>query len=133
MSLRGGESPLGAEPETSVQTLAPFPPRSPLSRPNAIGAMQDVAIHAVIVSGVQSPWDAISKAAGVRDVMLTGGLVALGKARAGEPVAGGRPPSFLRIVPDPKLLEGSIIPPVIPNAIDVRIVNYSVTAEMPAK
>jgi hypothetical protein len=95
--------------------------------------MQDVAIHAVIVSGVQSPWDAISKAAGVRDVMLTGGLVALGKARAGEPVAGGRPPSFLRIVPDPKLLEGSIIPPVIPNAIDVRIVNYSVTAEMPAK
>jgi len=88
MSLRGGESPLGAEPETSVQTLAPFPPRSPLSLPNAIGAMQDVAIHAVIVSGVQSPWDAISKAAGVRDVMLTGGLVALGKARAGDRLLG---------------------------------------------
>jgi len=39
----------------------------------------DVAINAVIVSAAQSPWDAIRRAPGVRNVIITGGIIALGK------------------------------------------------------
>jgi hypothetical protein len=57
--------------------------------------------------------------------------VALGKAsKHAETIGDGTPPSFLRIIPDLKLLNGSIVPPVVPNIIDVRIVGYSVTADM---
>jgi len=38
----------------------------------------DVHINAVIVSAAQSPWDAITKAPGVRHVIVTGGIIALG-------------------------------------------------------
>jgi len=133
MSLRGGESPFGAEFGTLAQAPASFPPVPPLGPSIATGATQDVAIHAVIVSGVQSPWKAISKAAGVRNITLTGGLVALGRSpRSNETAAGGSPPSFLKIIPDAKLLNGSLAPPIVPNVVDVRIVGYSVTADMPA-
>jgi hypothetical protein len=88
---------------------------------------RDVAINAVIVSGTQSPWDAIGKIPGVGNVILTGGLVALGKTPiAGELPGGGPQPSWLRLVPDLKLLNGSVIPPVVPNVIDVRITRYSI-------
>jgi hypothetical protein len=47
-------------------------------------------------------------------------------------VASGSLPAFLKIIPDPKLLNGSLIPPVVPNVIDVRITGYSVIADMPS-
>ena len=129
MSLRGGEAPSSIDSGAFAPPSAPFPPGLPLGTG---GVAQDVAIHAVIVSGIQSPWNAISRAPGVRNLTLTGGLVALGRTpRPGEAVAGGSPPSFLKIIPDPKLLSGSIIPPVTLNVIDIRIAGYSVSADMP--
>ena len=89
----------------------------------------DVGINAVIVSGAQSPWDAIGKVPGVGTVTVTGGIIALGKTPIpGEPPGGGPQPPWLRLVPDLKLLDGSVIPPVVPNVIDVRIIRYSVEA-----
>ena len=47
----------------------------------------DVGINAVIVSGTQSPWDAIGKVPGVGTVTVTGGIIALGKT----PIPGEAP------------------------------------------
>jgi len=95
----------------------------PSGRP-APSAPVDVAINAVIVSAAQSPWDAISKAPGVRNVIVTGGIVALGKTPIpGEIPGGGPQPAWLRVIPDLRLLDGSAIPPVVPNVIDIRIMN----------
>ena len=89
----------------------------------------DVGINAVIVSGAQSPWDAIGKVPGVGTVTVTGGIVALGTTPLpGEPPGGGPQPPWLRLVSDLKLLDGSVIPPVVPNVIDVRITRYSIEA-----
>jgi len=89
----------------------------------------DVGIHAVIVSGAMTPWDAIGKVPGVGMVTVTGGIVALGTTPIrGEPPGGGPQPSWLRLVPDLDLLNGSVIPPVVPNVIDVRITRYSIEA-----
>jgi hypothetical protein len=129
MSLRGGEASSSTDSGAFVSSSASSPPGLPFGS-GEVG--QDVAIHAVIVSGAQSPWNAISKAPGVRNITLTGGLIALGKApRPGETAPSGPPPSFLKVIPNPQLLNGSIIPPVVPNVIDVRIEGYSVTSEMP--
>jgi len=50
-------------------------------------------------------------------VIVTGGIVTLGK----KPIPGGGPqPAWLRVIPDPRLLDGSAIPPVVPNIIDIR-------------
>jgi hypothetical protein len=135
MSLRGGASPSSPDLLASTQPPASLPIGAPPGPPfGPGGGTQDIAIHAVIISGAQSPWQAISKAPGVRNVTLTGGLISLGKTtQPGEPVAGGTPPPFLKIIPEPKLLNGSIIPPVVPNVIDVRIVGYSVRSEIPVK
>lgn len=133
MSLRGGV-PEGSVSSTGFGGVIVPPGAQPFLPLPSGGASQDVAIHAVIISGAQSPWSAISKAPGVRNVTLMGGLVALGKVpRPGEAAPGGTPPTFLKVIPDPKLLDGSIIPPVVPNIIDVRIVGYSVTADMPTE
>jgi hypothetical protein len=84
----------------------------------------DVAINAVIVSAAQSPWDAITKANEVRNVIVTGGIIALGKTPIeGEIPGGGPQPAWLRLVPDLRLLNGSMIPPVVPNVIDIRILD----------
>ena len=89
----------------------------------------DVGIHAVIVSGAMSPWDAIGKVPGVDTVTVTGGIVALGTTPLpGEPQGGGPQPPWLRLVPDLKLLNGSVIPPVVPNVIDVRITRNTIEA-----
>ena len=129
MSLRGGEAASSRDSGAFVPSSVSFPPGPPLGS-GAVG--QDVAIHAVIVSAVQSPWNAISKAPGVRNIALTGGLIALGKApRPGETARSGPPPSFLKVIPNPQLLNRSIIPPVVPNVVDVRIEGYSVMSKMP--
>jgi hypothetical protein len=86
------------------------------------GESVDVAINAVIVSAAQSPWDAITKSLGVRNVIVTGGIIALGKTPIeGEIPGGGPQPAWLRLIPDLRLLNGSMIPPVVPNVIDIRI------------
>jgi hypothetical protein len=97
-----------------------FTPGSAIRR----GAPVDVAINAVIVSAAQSPWDAITKGPGVRNVIVTGGIIALGKTPIeGEIPGGGPQPAWLRLIPDLRLLNGSMIPPVVPNVIDIRILD----------
>jgi len=90
----------------------------------------DVAINAVIVSAAQSPWDAIRRAPGVRNVIVTGGIIALGKTPIpGEIPGGGPQPAWLRLIPDLRLLNGSAIPPVVPNVIDIRIMNCPIAID----
>jgi hypothetical protein len=92
----------------------------------------DVRINAVIVSAAQSPWDAITKAPGVRNVIVTGGIIALGKTPIeGEVPGGGPQPSWLRLIPDLDLCSGKKIPPVVPNVIDIRIMNCPITIVEP--
>jgi hypothetical protein len=90
----------------------------------------DVEINAVIVSAAQSPWDAIRRAPGVRNVIITGGIIALGKTPIpGEIPGGGPQPAWLRLIPDLRLLNGSAIPPVVPNVIDIRIMNCPISID----
>ena len=77
--------------------------------------MENIEIHAVIVSAAQSPWDAIKRAPGVGTITVVGGIVALGKTPIpGEIPGGGPQPDWLRLIPDLRLLNGSMIPPVDP-------------------
>jgi hypothetical protein len=41
----------------------------------------------------------------------------------GEPPPGSPQPAWLRIIPDPPLLDGSVIRPAVPNLIDIRWLN----------
>ena len=120
---RGGE---GVVP--TVNNGAPVGAAPALGGPGA--APVDVAINAVIVSAAQSPWDAIRRAPGVRNVIITGGIIALGKTPIpGEIPGGGPQPAWLRLIPDLRLLNGSAIPPVVPNVIDVRIMNCPIAID----
>ena len=113
---------------STVNTGIPGGGPPALSGPGA--APVDVAINAVIVSAAQSPWDAIRRAPGVRNVIVTGGIIALGKTPIpGEIPGGGPQPAWLRLIPDLRLLNGSAIPPVVPNVIDVRIMNCPIKIE----
>jgi hypothetical protein len=92
----------------------------------------DVRINAVIVSAAQSPWDVVTKAPGVRNVIVTGGIVALGKTPIEGEISGGGPqPTWLRLIPDLRLLNGSMFPPVVPNVIDIRIMSCPFKIEEP--
>lgn len=92
----------------------------------------DIHINAVIVSAAQSPWDAIAKAPGVRNVIVAGGIIALGKEPIdGEIPNGGPQPPWLRLIPDLRLLNGSMIPPVVPNVIDIRTMSCPFKIEDP--
>jgi hypothetical protein len=83
-----------------------------------------VAINAVVVSGANSPWGAVQRAPGVGNVTVTGGIIALGKTPLpGENPPGSPQPAWLRVIPDLRLLNGSVIPPVVPNIIDIRWLN----------
>jgi hypothetical protein len=116
---RGGSAP---NDFTGLGVAELVPGVAKLSGPPA--APVDVAINAVIVSAAQSPWDAVRKAPGVGNVIVTGGIIALGKTPIdGEIPGGGGQPAWLRLIPDLRLLNGSVIPPVVPNVIDIRILN----------
>ncbi|MBV8482450.1 MAG: hypothetical protein JO077_06250 [Verrucomicrobia bacterium] len=120
---RGGE---GVVP--TVNNGAPIGAAPALGGP--VAAPVDVAINAVIVSAAQSPWDAIRRAPGVRNVIITGGIIALGKTPIpGEMPGGGPQPAWLRLIPDLRLLNGSAIPPVVPNVIDIRIMNCPIAID----
>ncbi len=49
----------------------------------------DVGINAVIVSGARTPWEAIGKGPGVRNVTVTGGIIALGETALAKPPSHG--------------------------------------------
>jgi hypothetical protein len=98
----------------------------------AVGAPpSDVGINALIVSGAPTPWEAIGKVASVRNVIVTGGIVALGETPLDNldpqvsASAANNPPAWLRFKPDLRYLNGSVFPPVIPNVIDIRTLSYS--------
>jgi hypothetical protein len=113
-------------PDADVTTTPPggFPPPG--------GPPENVEIHAVIISAAQSPWDAIQRAPGVGTITVVGGIVALGKTPIpGEIPGGGPQPDWLRLIPDVRLLNGSMIPPVVPNIIDIRWLNCPIKVEEP--
>ena len=121
---RGGFFPVNEADADSGTTGIPFGgPRK---------ASVDVHINAVIVSAAQSPWDAIEKAPGVGNVIVTGGIIAMGKAPIDGEIPGGGPqPLWLRLFPDLRLLNGSAIPPVVPNVIDIRILSCPIQISYP--
>ncbi len=106
-------SPSG--PSTSNLT----PPSAPSGAPSNI--------HAVIVSGLSDPARVVVSP----NVILTGGIVALGKNNPTASTPSAWSPG-LKIIPDYGLLTGEKIPPITPNIIDVRIVRLDVTADFPS-
>ena len=88
-----------------------------------------MGINAVIVSGARTPWEAIGRSPGVRNVIVTGGIIALGETALPKPspsVAVGtaeNPPAWLKFKPDSRYLNGSVFPPVVPNVIDIRTIS----------
>jgi len=63
-------------------------------------------------------------------VSLTDGIVALGNSSSTQQSTMLMWPQNVRITPDQDLLNGTKIPPVTPNIVDVRIQHYSVEAKM---
>jgi len=111
-SFENGGAPLAAG--GSVGPGAGAAPAAPI----------DIAIDAVIVSRANSPWAAVQRGPGVRNITVAGGIIALGRTPSpGEPPPGSAQPGWLRVIPDPRLLDGSVIPPVVPNLIDIRWLN----------
>jgi hypothetical protein len=124
---RGGFIPTNPTDTVKLETGGTLPPGA--AAPNAA---VDVQIKAVIVSAAQSPWDAITKGPGVRNVIVTGGIIALGKTPIdGEIPGGGTQPLWLRLVPDLDLCSGKKIPPIVPNVIDIRTMNCPIEITSP--
>ena len=108
------------------------PPAAPglASSPGGGPAGEDVRINAVIVTGAVTPWGAIRKVAGIRNVYVTGGIIALGQTPLpGELPPGSPQPKWLHVIPDLSLERDERFPPVVPNIIDVRIMYFPVQAD----
>ena len=114
-------------------TQSPGNPGSPGREPNSAPppptaetpAKRRAEIHAVIVSGLADPSQVLRG-----NVHLTGGIVALGSPDSSAPQPPGRWDPNVKITPDPELLNGNKIPPLVPNVIDVRIMHHEVSATM---
>ena len=86
-------------------------------RRRAPAAPVDIAINAVIVSGAHSPWGAVQRGPGVRTITVTAGIIALGATPLpGEPPPGSARPGWLRVIRDPRLLNGSVIRRLCPTS-----------------
>ena len=109
--------PDGSPASVSPPSSNPVPPApvTPSARRNQI--------HAVIVSGLSDPSQVLTG-----NVELTGGIVALGPPDPTNPQIAGHWDPNVRITPDPELLNGHKIPPLVPNVIDVRIMHHEVSA-----
>ena len=111
----GSAASPGGEPDV----VPPPPPPPTTSNPSKPRAQ----IHAVIVSGLADPSQVLRG-----NVHLTGGIVALGSPDPTAPQTPGRWDPNVRITPDPELLNGHKIPPLVPNIIDVRIMHHEISA-----
>jgi hypothetical protein len=114
----GNPVPAGAE---EAGTFSPAAPTAPPEPGPGVPSTRRAQIHAVIVSNLSDPSQVLSG-----NVNLTGGIIALGPPTPSQKP--GRWDPNVRITPDPDLLNGSKIPPLVPNVIDVRITHYEVTA-----
>jgi len=124
----GGSVPGGPPPGAPGLASSPGGPGG--GGPAGGGAGEDVRINAVIVTGAVTPWGAIRKVAGIRNVYVTGGIIALGQTPLpGELPPGSPQPKWLHVIPDLSLLRGERFPPVVPNIIDVRIMYFPVEAD----
>jgi hypothetical protein len=125
----------GAEPVPGSPGVSRNPgnPGTPGREPNSAPppptaetpAKTRAEIHAVIVSGLADPSQVLRG-----NVHLTGGIVALGSPDSSAPQPLGRWDPNVKITPDPELLNGNKIPPLVPNVIDVRIMHHEVSATM---
>ena len=113
----GSAASPGGEPDV-VPPPPPPPATSNASQPRA-------QIHAVIVSGLADPSQVLRG-----NVNLTCGIVALGTPDPTAPQTPGRWDPNVKITPDPELLNGHKIPPLVPNIIDVRIMHHEISATM---
>ena len=131
LGLRGpGSSGSGTENSIAASSAGPIgastfqPSSGPVS-----GSSVDVGINAIIVSGARTPWEAIGKGPGVQNVIVTGGIIALGETAFEKPPPGvsvgaaDNPPRWLEFKPDLRYLNGSVFPPVVPNVIDIRTIS----------
>jgi hypothetical protein len=124
LGLRGGPDPSAAENAAAIPLTTHFGPSIP-------GVAVDVGINAIIISGAQTPWGAIGKTPGVQNVVILGGIIALGETALARPTsavdvgASDSPPAWLQIKPDMRYLSGSLFPPVVPNVIDIRTMSYT--------
>ena len=124
----GGPGGPGGLPTGALDLASP--PGGPGGGPAGGGAGEDVRINAVIVTGAVTPWGAIRKVAGIRNVYVTGGIITLGQTPLpGELPPGSPQPKWLHVRPDLSLLRGERFPPVVPNIIDVRIMYFPVEAD----
>ena len=123
VQLRAGGNPVPGGPE-EPGTFSPGPPTpaaEPVPPTTGVPPARRAQIHAVIVSNLSDPSQVLSG-----NVNLTGGIIALG-----PPTPSQKPGHWdpnVHITPDPDLLNGSKIPSLVPNVIDVRITHYEVTA-----
>jgi hypothetical protein len=122
----GTDAGVGAEPVPGAPAgpgspggTDAFPPPPTANTPSPPRAQ----IHAVIVSSLSDPSQVLRGS-----VNLTGGIVALGSANSSTPQKAGRWDPNVKITPDPELLNGHKIPPLVPNVIDVRIMHHEVSA-----
>jgi hypothetical protein len=93
-------------PGSASESGSPGSPGNPGQEPNAVPpaappAQRRAEIHAVIVSGLADPT---------------------------APQTPGRWDPNVKITPDPELLNGHKIPPLVPNVIDVRIMHHEISA-----
>jgi hypothetical protein len=105
------------------------PPPSVPSGPNGPGtpSPRAINIHAAIISGRADPATVVTSP----NVTLTGGILALGTTPVGGVVPAASWSSGLKIIPDSELLDGSKVPPITPNVIDVRIMRNQTNASIP--
>ena len=122
-SLRGSLAMIeGMNPYTSVNPGAngsPGTPNLPVQVPTKL--------NTVIISAFPNPEKILT---GGREISLTGGIIALGTATGSRASGEASWPQNVKITPDQDLLNGTKIPPVTPNIVDVRIRHYSVEAKM---
>jgi hypothetical protein len=131
LGLRGpGSSGSSTENSFSASSASPIGagPFQP-SNGSIFSSSVDVGINAVIVSGARTPWEAIGKGPGVQNVIVTGGIIAVGETAFEKPPPGvtvgiaDDPPRWLEFKPDLRYLNGSVFPPVVPNVIDIRTIS----------
>ncbi|MBV9491150.1 MAG: hypothetical protein JO069_15715 [Verrucomicrobia bacterium] len=112
--------PSGPPPPNGAQPPSPPPPPSG-GLPPTVPTINRHEIHAVIISGHTDPTKIVRG-----NVHLVGGLVALGV----QPESPGVWDPGLKITADPDLITGQKVPPVTPNAFDIRIMHYQISERL---